>query len=376
MNISEGENKLHFSIRHIFYVLASFFGIIFLLYFGRPVLVPLAFAFLLSLILYPVSRFFERHGVSRMWSTSWTLILVVLLILGITVLFSTQIIKILQEFDDFKGKLNSLLSSVIAFLNERLPMEADIEEQNLSEMGRRWFSGQSGIVTTTVSRTALIITNIILMVIYTFLILLYRSGLKRAFVKFAAAEKREYYALMVTDMQRVGQKYITGMFILMLILGVLNSLGLFLLGIDYALFFGFFAALLALIPYIGTTLGGAIPALYALMHYESYWYPVGVVLIFWFIQVIESNILNPKIVGGNLNLNALVAILALIFGGLIWGIPGMVLFLPYLAIFKVACEHYAELEPLSYVLKDNLYKEHDQESGLEKKIKKIYGKWK
>lgn len=363
-----------FSVRQLFYALASFFAITFLLYFGRPVVVPLAFALLISLILYPVAKFFEKHGSSRIWSTLWTIVAVTVVILGITYLFSAQIIRILREFDDFKMKLNDVLASVVTFLNEKVSLMPTIEEEDVKDFGRKWFSGQSrGILANTLNSTALFITNLVLTIIYTFLILLYRGGLKKAFTKFASPDKREYYSNMINRMQHVGQQYLSGMFILILILGVLNSLGLFLIGIDYPLFFGFLAAFLAIVPYVGTTLGGAIPTIYAFMIYDSYWYPLGVILLFWFIQIVEGNFLNPKIVGGNLNLNALVAILALISGGLIWGIPGMILFLPYMAIFKVACEHYNELKPISYILRDDLYKDNN-EIPVTKRIKKIFKK--
>lgn len=375
MKSSDIDTRMSFSIRQLFFALSSVLGIIVLLHLGRTALVPLAFALLISFILYPVCSYLERLGAGRMWAIIWTIMGVVLLILGITFLFSTQIINIVREFDHFKEKLNDVVAGVTNFLNNKTSLIPNLDEDGLKEISRKWFSNKSGgLVTDTLNSTALFLTGVTLTIIYTFLLLLYRRGLKNAFVNFAAKDKRDEYGRMIDSMQRVGQKYLTGMFILIMVLGVLNSCGLLLIGIDYAFFFGFLAAFLAIVPYVGTTLGGAIPAVYAFMNYESYWYPLGVILMFWFIQILEGNFLNPKIVGGNLNLNALVAILALISGGLVWGIPGMILFLPYAAIFKVACEHYKELSPLSYVLKDDLYKKHEQETAVERKIKKIFKK--
>jgi len=140
--------------------------------------------------------------------------------------------------------------------------------------------------------------------------------------------------------------------LLMLILGTLNTIGLLIVGIDYAFFFGFLAAILAIIPYIGTFLGGLLPTLYAFMSYDSYWYPIGVIIVFWFVQTLEGNFLSPKIVGGNLNLNAMTALISLIAGGFLWGISGMILFLPFMAIFKVFCENYEELHPIAELMSD------------------------
>lgn len=372
METAESNNRMNFSVRQLFYAMASFFSLILLLHFGRSVLVPLAFALLIAFILYPLSVFLERHGVSRVWAILWTIIGVIILIFGVGYLFSAQMVTIASEFDDFRAKLNEVLQSVTVFLNENVAIVPTVNEESLKEMSKRWFSSRSGgLVSETLSGTALFISGLVLTIIYTFLLLLYRKGLKTGFVNFASKEKRPNYAHMIDNMQRVGQQYLTGMFILIMIIGSLNTLGLFLIGIDYALFFGFFAAFLAIIPYIGTTMGGAIPAIYAFMHYDSYWYPLGVVLMFWFVQIIDGNFLTPKIVGGNLNLNALTAILALIVGGLIWGVAGMILFLPYVAVLKVACEHYVELKPFSDILGDDLYNERRKQSSVLKKVKKI-----
>ncbi|MEX2336660.1 MAG: AI-2E family transporter [Fulvivirga sp.] len=367
-------DRMHFSVRQLFFALASFFGVIFLLHFGRTVLVPLAFSLLIAFILYPLCVFLERRGLNRMWSILWSMIGVTIFIVGITYMFSAQIVNIVSEFDDFRAKLNEVLQSITMFLNDRVNIIPDLNEDNLKEMSKRWFSDRSGgLVTNTLSSTALFISGLVLTIIYTFLLLLYRKGLKNGFVNFASSEKRAKYAQMVDNIQRVGQQYLTGMFFLILIIGTLNTIGLLIIGIDYALFFGFLAAFLAIIPYIGTTMGGAIPAIYAFMNYDSYWYPLGVVLMFWVIQIIDGNFLTPKIVGGNLNLNALVAILALISGGLIWGVAGMILFLPYTAVLKVACDHYVELKPFSDIMGDDLYGKR-QPKNVMRRVKKIFKK--
>ncbi|MEQ8562288.1 MAG: AI-2E family transporter, partial [Cytophagales bacterium] len=89
-----------------------------------------------------------------------------------------------------------------------------------------------------------------------------------------------------------------------------------------------------------------------LITYDSIWYPVGVIGIFWLIQFLEGNFLNPKIVGGSLHINALFSIISLIAGGLLWGIPGMILFLPLMAVIRVVCSYYKELEPLALLIGD------------------------
>jgi predicted PurR-regulated permease PerM len=157
---------------------------------------------------------------------------------------------------------------------------------------------------------------------------------------------------MFKSVQKVGQQYLFGMMIIVLILGFVNSIGLLIIGIDNPFLFGFLAAVLALIPYAGTFLGAAIPILYAFINYDSIWMPLTIAIFFWFVQVIESNFLTPKIVGGNLKINALTSILSIIIGASVWGIAGMIIFLPFAAMLKVVCEEYEELKPIALLIGD------------------------
>ena len=140
------------------------------------------------------------------------------------------------------------------------------------------------------------------------------------------------------------------MIVLIIILGLANSLGLWIIGVDSPFLFGFLAAAMSIIPYVGTTLGASIPVLYAFMSHDSLWIPFAVAVLFWVIQLIESNFLSPKIVGSSLQINALAAILSLLIGASVWGIAGMVLFLPFMAMLKVICEEYEPLKPIALLI--------------------------
>jgi predicted PurR-regulated permease PerM len=175
-------------------------------------------------------------------------------------------------------------------------------------------------------------------------------GWVQAFVRFYPEDHREKTVQMLKAVQQVGQQYLSGMMVIILILGLANSLGLWIIGLDNPLLFGFLAAILALIPYAGTFLGAAIPILYAFIAYDSLWMPITIAIFFWVVQLIESNFLTPKIVGGNLKINPLTSILSIIIGASVWGIAGMIIFLPLAAILKVVCEEYEELKPIALLI--------------------------
>ena len=106
------------------------------------------------------------------------------------------------------------------------------------------------------------------------------------------------------------------MILLIIIIGLANSIGLWIIGIDNPFLFGFLGAILSIVPYVGTALGAIIPVLYAFVSYDSLWPAIAVAILFWAVQLISDNFLSPKIVGGSLHINALTAILSLIIGAL------------------------------------------------------------
>nr|MDA3816036.1 AI-2E family transporter [Prolixibacteraceae bacterium] len=141
--------------------------------------------------------------------------------------------------------------------------------------------------------------------------------------------------------------------------GLANSLGLLIIGIDNPFLFGFLGAALAIIPYIGTTMGAIIPVIYTFVSYDSVWMAVAVAILFWAVQLVTDNFLTPRIVGGSLKINALTAILSLFIGAAVWGLAGMVLFLPFAAMLKVICEEFEELKPIALIIGEKNIKVSD-----------------
>ena len=136
----------------------------------------------------------------------------------------------------------------------------------------------------------------------------------------------------------------------MAILAVLNSIGLLIIGIKYAVFWGVLAALLSIIPYIGTTLGGTLPFLYAVATAGNWWQPLTVVALYAFIQQIEGNIITPKVVGNSVSINPMVALLAIILGGFIWGIAGIILAIPITGVVKILLDHNPRTRSFGFLL--------------------------
>ncbi len=360
------------SFKNIFYVISSAFGLFAVLVFAKPVLMPLAFALLISFILFPVAKKFEKWGLGRILSAFLAILGVILLLAAGIFLFSTQIINLSTKVSDFQEKILQVFTKATLFLNNNFSSIQDIEEGELINQLKNWFSESGGLlVSKTFNNTASFIGGLVSVIIFTFLLLIYRSSLLHAFTSFYPLNKRDYAFKMFKKVQMVGKKYLLGMLVLMTILGLANSLGLLIIGIDNPFLFGFLAGILAIVPYIGTLIGAAIPVLYAFLAYESFWRPIAVIILFWVVQSVESNYLSPRIVGRSLNVNALTVLLSIIIGASVWGIAGMILFLPFAAMFKTVCEHYEQLKPVALLIGDHNSKEN---ISMEVQIKNMVNK--
>jgi len=349
---------MNISFQKMFFAIATTFALFAILVVGRTILIPISFALLISFILLPLANRFEKWKVNRMFAALFSILTTILVLVGGIYLFSTQIVSIASEFSHFQEKIITVLAEATAWLNSNIGIIPNLEKDDLMNQLKSWLSESSGsLVQQTFSDSAIFLTGLIATIIFTFLFLIYREGFKQAVILYFPEEKREKAFKMLKSIQQVGQKYLVGVILIVIVIGIINSLALLIIGMDYPFFFGFLAAILAIIPYVGTTLGSTIVVLYAFMTYDSLWIPIAVMVIFWFIQLVESNFLSPKIVGGTLKVNALAAIISIIVGATIWGVAGMILFLPITAMLKVICQEYEELKPIALFIGEQNVKE-------------------
>ncbi len=351
---------MHISFRQLFFTIASLIALFVIMVFAKGVLVPLSLALLLSFILFPLCRKLERWGMSKVPAAFLSIFIMFLIIGGIIFFFSTQMLHLSGEFSAFQDKLMALFTDVVIFINNNVSFVDDVSRGQLLAQTKTWAKQSAGtLLQSTFSSGATFLTGLLTTVIYTFLFLIYRNGLINALAKFYSEEHRPRVIQMFRNVQKVGQNYLSGMLLLIVILGTANSVGLWIIGIDSPFLFGFLAATLSIIPYIGTTFGAFLPVLYAFMSHDSLWVPVAVAILFWSIQLVESNFLSPKVVGSSLKVNALAAILSLIAGAMVWGVAGMILFLPFAAMLKVVCEEYVELRPVAMLIGNDISEDNE-----------------
>ncbi len=139
-----------------------------------------------------------------------------------------------------------------------------------------------------------------------------------------------------------------------IMVATLDTAALLILGIEYALIIGIFGALLNMIPYIGGIVAVAMPMMVALVTKTTPMYAIYVLAAYYFIQLIDNNYIVPKIVASKVKINAFFSIIVVIAGNALWGIPGMFLSIPLLAIVKLICDNIEPLKPWGFLLGDTM----------------------
>jgi predicted PurR-regulated permease PerM len=349
---------VNISFQKLFYALATVIALFAILILAKSILIPLGFALIMSFILFPLTKKFESWGMNKALAALLSILTVVLIIGGGIFLFSTQIIELSKELSSFKDKIILAFADVTLYINKNVNIISNLGKNELSDRIKDLLSESTGsLVSKTFTTTTTFLAGLLGTFIFTFLILIYRDGLTQALIGYSPEDKRESVKKMFKSVQQVGQKYLSGMILLIIIIGFANSIGLWIIGIDNPFLFGFLGAVLSIVPYVGTAFGAIFPILYAFVSYDSLWPAIAVAILFWAVQLISDNFLSPKIVGGSLHINALAAILSLIIGALVWGVAGMILFLPFAAMLKVLCQEYEELKPIALLIGNQNYKE-------------------
>ncbi|MCF8328555.1 MAG: AI-2E family transporter [Bacteroidales bacterium] len=320
---------------------------------GKFFLAPLTFAILFTVMLQPVTEFFEKLIKRKIPSILLSLLAVIIPVGIIITLFSVQFTSIINNLPDITGNIVSGLETLLIWVRENLNLtESDIEE-NLPAL----INNSLGFIQKGITSSTTFLFNFLFTLLVTFFLLWYRNSFNNFMLIQTRPEKRDEMKEILIKVKKTIQGYLYGLLLVIAILAILNSVGLMIIGIDYAIFWGTLAALLAVIPYIGTTLGGTLPFLYAVATTGNWWQPAAVVGMYVIIQNLEGNIITPNVVGSSVSINPLIALLAIMLGGFVWGVSGIILAIPVVAIIKVFFEHNNRLKPVAFLMSNKVHKQ-------------------
>ncbi len=324
--------------------------IIFVLIVGRSLLIPLMLGGYIAMLMIPLCNWMEARKSPRVLSAIFSLLLSIIIIGGIITLVVVQVSNFARDLEDVSERMENYLKDIDGFARKNFDADLGISDGISKNQLFELVESNSDSVSDFILNTLGSLTGVILVPVFIFFMLIYRDHMGAFVARFFKEHSEEEIKIQIRELRKVVQYYIIGVFKVMGILAVLNTVALWIIGVKHALFFGLLAALFNIIPYLGPFLGAIFPFIFAFLTMDGLIYPFAVVISFTIIQLFESNFLTPKIVGSNVNLNALITFVALLVGGAIWGIAGMILIIPTLAILKRIFDLSESTKPFSYLL--------------------------
>ena len=316
------------------------------LYFGRTLFIPLFFGLLIAMIMHPICRWLENHKWHKTLAILGCLFIVTILIAALASLLIWQMNVFGKDAKSIFSRVEFLMQDLQTWLAENTGLSTDINanwEKN--------FNTNIGILLKS-SLQVTINTLFILFLtpVFTALFMYHRKIFVQVLKQIIPPRYSSILDSILQKTIRTYFNYIKGMLLVYVIVGILNSIGLFALGVKHAILFGFLCSISTIIPYIGIFISALLPISVVWLDTNNIWYVAGVIAVFSFVQYLEANVIFPKVVGAQLEVSTLAMLIAVIAGGIIWGVSGMILFVPFVAILKIVSDYFEELKPLNLLL--------------------------
>lgn len=345
------------------------FGIILLTYILinlRDILVPVAFAVVFSILLNPLVNRFQKSGIKHIFSIIIAMLIAIIVVCGVLYFLSSQIIGFGDNLPVIKSKFAAILHALQQWLQVKFGLSINKQVQLVNEA----MNNSKAIVGQTVGTALGTLTVIFLLPVYIFLLLFYKKLILNFLYEVFSEENTKQVGDILNQTKTAIQSYMVGLLLEALIVAILNSAALMILGIDYAVLIGVIGAILNMIPYIGGIVAIALPILMATITKEGYSAQLGIIIAYSVIQFIDNNILVPRIVSSKVQINALFSILIVLFGGALWGVSGMFLSIPAVAILKIIFDRIDGLRPWGKLLGDEVPTRHKGQIWLRRTKKK------
>lgn len=337
----------------------------------RNFLYPVALAIMLAYLLYPLAKFFESKGVPRIPANLLAIIAGVI-VLGGTAFFVYNRLRFL--LDDFPSLQQKALDNIDQILSQ-IGILPDQQESSLKVFFGNLLDTSADSLLVFLSSTAQTVFTVFIMPVYVFFLLYYRNKYFYFLMMIIAPDNHSVAEKTIRDVSTVVKRYMTGVFLVVMILCVVNSVGLTIIGLKFPVLLGIIAAIWNFIPYFGTIIGYSFPLVMALITGDGPETAVGVAVLFVIVQFTENNILTPNITGGHVRVNPFFVILGVLIGGVVWGIPGMFVMVPTLAILRITFENIPSLRPWAYLIGDTGTEQYAaSRTNISEFFRRVFGK--
>ena len=349
----------------------TLFGLILLVYaFSQlaDVLIPLAFAAFIAILLNPACNWLMAHKVPKIFSIIIVMLVGAILLVGLFYFLSTQIIQFGDSLPMLKQKFAELFTTFKTWI--ATTFNFSVQKQDL--MIKDALKNSQAMVGHTLGSVVGLFGLVFVIPVYVFLTLFYKTLILNFVFEVFSEENSKQVSEVLKETKMAIQSYIQGLLIEMIIVAILNSTALVLLGVKYGILIGVIGAILNLLPYIGGIIAIALPVLMATVTKDGYTTQLGVVIAYLVIQFIDNNILVPRIVSSKVQINALISIIVVLLGNMLWGLSGMFLAIPFIAVIKIIFDRIEGLKPWGKLLGDTVPTRYRGEIWGRKKKKQIY----
>ncbi len=346
-----------------------------------PILKPFFVALFLSYLIYPVIEYLVQKRVPRFLAYPIVFLLIFGIFYVLGVIITVQVNEFMQNLDIYKLRLTDIFTQFTAVLQkysilERFGLDSTLidfkeyspleklEELVLSKLD---LSKVTGYIGTSLGSFLDIVANLLIMAFFMIFLLLEFERLP-ARIKYAYGDEADFILGVIDEVDRSVRKYLVVKTMVSLVTGIVYTIILWIAGVDFFLLWGLTAFLLNYIPYIGSYIATAFPVIVALILISPLSALV-ILIILLSVQIVMGNIVEPKLLGRELNLSPVVVLISLAFWGWLWGLVGMFLSIPITATIKIIMEHIPGTKNVARLMSDVV--EAPPERKSEQKTEKI-----
>lgn len=326
------------------WIIVIFLGAV-LLRLAKPVLFPFFLAMFFYFVLSPALDFFSRLKIPRTISIIFIIVVTFLLLYLLGVFFYSSGKAFAVELPKYERKMGLLIDS----LRERLSL-AGVEWDPLVWAKTLKLEKIASVIISSLGPFFSFLFNLLLIFVFLLFMLAGRGKIKSKVEKSFDTERSVKIISVIENIDSQIQKHLAIRTIASIITGLLATGVMLIFGIDFAVVFGFLTFLLNYIPNIGSFFATAFPVLIAVFQFDSLWPAFWILLILIVVQASVANLLEPKLMGQGLGMSPLLILFSLFFWGWLWGIPGMILAVPILAVIKIICSNIPSLQFIAVLM--------------------------
>ena len=316
------------------------------LYFAREFLIPLCIGGILATLFLPFCNWIEKKKIPKGVAVLLSLLGMLSIIVMLISLVGYQVSELVADAEILKEKAIASGTRIQKYIFDTLSIS--VKEQD--KIIKNEQPSYANIMQAMLGSMASFVTSIILILVYFVFLLFYRNHIKSFLVQLAAKSQQDEMSEVIQSVAAVSQQYLIGLSKMIFLLWIMYGIGFSVLGVKNAIFFAILCGILEIVPFVGNITGTTLTVLVAAINGANAEVLIGIVIVYGIVQFVQGWILEPLVVGAQVQINSLFTILALVLGELLWGIPGIILAIPLTAMFKIICDHIEPMKPYGFLI--------------------------